>query len=184
MMEKDSLQSAWNTPRDSESTTVTELKSFLQENRHPVLNKMRRQLLIEVVAFTVLLFVYYDFFDGDRRPVYANLLLVATLLLVIVHNIFGYLSAKRPVHGQDLIHSLQRRVKSLRHYAIVSVVIRVLAVTCILLFFSSTIVFNAARYTILSAILLVFIVQLILLIRLWSGRIRNLRTTITLLRSS
>ncbi|WP_261387669.1 hypothetical protein [Chitinophaga pinensis] len=32
--------------------------------------KMRRQLLMETIAFILFLIVYYDFFDGDKKPVY------------------------------------------------------------------------------------------------------------------
>ena len=89
-MEQDALKSAWQS-MDANRKTNTELSTMMRESSHPVLKQIRKQLILETIAFTALLFVYYDFFDGDRKPFYANMLLVMAMLFVIAHNIMGYI---------------------------------------------------------------------------------------------
>lgn len=83
-----------------------ELRKMLQENRHPVLKGIRLQMIIETTAWTIFLFVYYDMFDGHRKPLYLNALLVTAVLLLLLHSITGYLSAKNLVSGNNLKQSL------------------------------------------------------------------------------
>ena len=176
-MEQDTLKSMWkdmnNTPKDREA-----LRSMMLERKHPELKHIRRQLIIETVAFTAFLFVYYDFFDGDRKPFYANVLLLGAMLLVIVHNVAGYILTKRRIKDGNIKQSLENHLFKMKVYAVVSVASRVLAAGCLLLFFTSAITFNMGKYWLLAGVIAVFIVQISLLSRIWLTRIRQMKDTV------
>jgi hypothetical protein len=176
-MEQDALKSAWQEMATNRKSDM-ELSSMMRENTHPVLKRIRKQLIIETLAFTAFLFVYYDFFDGDRKPFYANMLLVSAILFVLLHNIMGYVLTKRPVNGDSIKQLLTNQLLKMKTYATVSVAGRILTACCLLLFFTSVITFNAGKYWLLAAIILLFIIQIVLLSGIWMKRIRQMKSTI------
>ena len=175
-MEQDALKSAWQGIVGIPKTN-TEVKLMMQESAHPVLKRIRKQLIIETIAFTVFLFVYYDFFDGDRKPLYANVLLVAAVLFNIVHNIMGYVLTKSGVKGNNIKQLLEAHLSKMKVYAAVSVACRVLVAGCLLLFFALVITFNSNKYWILAVTILVFFMQIVLLSGIWANRIRQMKKT-------
>ena len=177
-MDQDALLSAWRAVHTAPKNNL-ELKSMVQERRHPLLKRIRRQLLIEILAFTAFLFLYYDFFDGNKKAVYINALLVAAILLVIAHNIVGYLMTKRRMKGDNIIQSLEEHLLKMKRYATASLVIRALMTGCLLLFFTSAITFNTNKYWILIVVIVVLIVQLALLSGVWFKRIRQIKKIIS-----
>jgi len=176
-MEEDALKSAWQ-GMDANRKTNKELSSMMQESAHPVLKSIRKQLILETVAFTAFLFVYYNAFDGDRKPFYANMLLVMAMLFTILHNIMGYILTKRPVKGNTIKQSLNNQLLKIKTFAGVSVAGRVMTATCLLLFFTSVITFNAGKYWMLVAIILIFVIQIIVLSGIWMKRVRQMKSTI------
>ena len=176
-MEQDAFKSAWQ-GMDANRKSNMELSSMMRESTHPVLKRIRKQLILETLSFTALLFVYYDFFDGDRKPFYANMLLVGAILFVLLHNIVGYVLTKRPVNGNSIKQSLDNQLLKIKTYAAVSVASRVLTAGCLLLFFTSVITFTANKYWILAALILVFVIQIALLSGIWTKRIRQMKETI------
>lgn len=173
-MELNDLKSNWkNLSSDTKPTEA--LRQMIQKKGHPVLKGIRRQLSIETAIFTIFILVYYSGFDGSQKPFYANFLLVAAMLLVIVHNILGYLSAQNIVAGSDLKESLENYLAKVGRYAIISVASRVTASVCLILFFSSTVAFSGSRYLLLLGVLLIISVQVFLLSMIWKKRIRSLK---------
>lgn len=175
-MATDPLQSAWQ-QIPAETTNSKAIKSMIQTGNHPVLKGIRRQLIIETAAFAALLVVYYDIFDGDRKPFIANVLLVAGLVLSIVHNLIGYRLTGSRLQGDTLIASVQKQLAKLKRYAVLSVLSRGLAGVCLLLFFSMAITYTTSKYWILAGIVLFFAIQLFVLYRLWTRRIGKLQQT-------
>lgn len=176
-MENDALKSAWQhtgTPLKS----TTDLKSAMKESNHPVLKGIRRQLIFETVGFTLFLLVYYDFFDGDRKPLYANLVLAGAMLLVIGHNIIGYRLAGRGIKDSDIRQSLEERLSGIKAYAIASIATRVLVMTCLCIFFTSVVRLDTQRYQLLALIAVIFAIQIALLSRIWWKRIKRLKEVI------
>ncbi|MEO6733870.1 MAG: hypothetical protein ABIN01_21780 [Ferruginibacter sp.] len=176
-MELDQFKSAWQGMGGEHKNTAA-LKKMLSENKHPVLKGIRLQMIIEITAWTFFLFVYYDMFDGDRRPFYVNALLVAAVILLVMHSVMGYLSAKNIVNGNDLKQSLLNYLSKVKIYALVSVVSRVCVVICVLVFFIATIHFTPAKYLLLAGILLIIPLQVFLLVRIWGSRIKKIRAAI------
>lgn len=176
-MELDTLKSAWQ-DMGGENKNSAALKKMLSENRHPVLKGIRLQMIIEITTWTFFLFVYYDIFDGDRRPFYVNALLVAAVLLLLIHSVMGYLSAKNLVNGTNLKQSLVNYLSKIKLYAMVSVASRVFTIVCLLIFFIATIQFTTNKYFLLAGIALIIPVQIFLLSRIWGNRIKKLKAAI------
>ncbi len=183
MMELDDFKSDWKNVA-SDARPTEDLRRMMQQNSHPVLKGIRRQLLIETTLFTIFLLAYYNGFDGDQKPLYANILLVATVLLVIIHNILGYRAAQNIVAGADLIISIKNYLAKVRKYAIVSVASRVAAFACLIAFFGSTVSFSGDRWLFLLGALVVVCVQIFSLSMVWKKRIGSLETILNQLGES
>lgn len=176
-MEDDTLKLAWQDMK-AMPKSYAELKSIVQEGKHPALKRIRKQLILETLCFSIFLFVYYDFFDGDRKSLYANVLIVTAVLLIIMHNITGYILTRRHIKGDNLKQLLENHLLKIKVYALVSIASRVLAAICLLIFFASVIIVNEARYWLLAGVILIFIIQVALLSRIWIGRIRQIKETV------
>lgn len=147
---------------------------MLSENKHPVLKDIRKQLTIEIIGWGIFLLCYYSMFDGDKKPVWINILLVLSILLPITHNLMGYRSAKYLVQGTNIHESLKNYLSKVKIYAIISIISRQIYLTGLLLFFTYGLSFNRSRYILLVAVLLIFLIQLIISCRIWAKRLKSL----------
>lgn len=176
-MEHDQLKSAWKDIA-GENKNTEELRLMIRENRHPILKGIRLQMIIETTAWTFFLFVYYDMFDGNRKPFYLNLLLVAAVLLLLMHSMMGYLSVKKLVKGINLKESLLNYLSKIKVYAVISITARVFTIICLLFFFIATIKFTPNKYMLLAGILLIIPLQVFFLSRIWTNRIKKIKVAI------
>lgn len=181
-MENDSLKSAWRRMA-TEDKSHMELKTIIKERSHFFLKRIRRQFVIETIAMVIFLIVYYDFFDGDQKPLYVNILLVAALLFMIIHNIVGYMQMRLRFRGENIEKLLNDRLHKMKVHAITSGILRLLMVCSFLLFFLSVIKFTQGKYWIFTAVILVFLVQIAVFIQIWRVRIRRMKETINNLRA-
>ncbi|WP_316819199.1 hypothetical protein [Pedobacter nyackensis] len=172
-MEFNELKSTWNALKTPEVST-TEIQSMLSENRHPVLKDIRKQLTIEIIGWGIFLACYYSMFDGDKKPVWINVLLCLSILIPIIHNLMGYRFAKYLVQGTSIQESLKNYLSKVKVYAIVSVVSRQIYLLGLLFFFTYSINFNAGKYTLLGVIGLVFLIQFVIICRIWVKRLKSL----------
>lgn len=170
----DPLKEAWK-GADNNKKSTTDLKEMLKENKHPVLKKIRRQMIVEIVMFSIFAVVYYDFFDGHQKPLYANAILVASLLLVICHNLVGYFNAKSSVKGNNLRVSLEKYEHQLKRFAVFSVLSRVIYTAGLIIYFAGVV---DARLWAIIALLALVGVQVAILVRMWRNRIRAIKTTV------
>ena len=172
-MELNDLKSGWqNAGGDFKSEA--DLQGMTKIVNHPSIKKIRRKLIIETIALLFFLFIYYDWFDGDKKPFYANLALVVGLLLYIFNDVIGYISIIRPIRGTNLKLSLKNYLMRIKRLSIFSVIITFLYSISIIIFFTSVITFTKEK-----GLMLVFssvvVVQLILLsFRMWTKWIKNL----------
>ena len=170
----DPLKEAWKGAGTSTKSTA-DIKEMLKENKHPVLKKIRRQMIIEIVMFSVFGLIYYDAFDGHQKPLYANVILVASLLLVIFHNLIGYFNAKRSVKGDNLRVSLEKYEHQLKVFAFFSVLSRVIYTAGLAIFFTSPVISRLWPVLLLLALVAL---QVIIVARMWRNRIRAIHTTV------
>ncbi len=173
-MELNDLKSDWKSAT-THPTSADALRRMVQEGNHPVLRGIKWQLIIETVLFSVLLVGYYDGFDGDQKPLYVNVVLVLGVVLVLAHNVLGYLSARNLIVGADLRASIGNYLAQIKSYAIVSVLSRVAAFVCLMVFFLSTVDFSGNDLILTCSVLaLIVAVQVFFLLQLWNKRIRSL----------
>lgn len=176
-MEIDDLKSDWNTIKPTPKSEET-LLLMLQENKHPVLKSIRKQIVFEVLAWFFFLMVYYSMFDGAEKPLWVNLVFTGTLLLPITHSIYGYYYNKYLVNGSNIKMALDQLYNRLKNYALFSVVGRIGFICGLLLFFTYNIDFTATKYYSLAVIVIVFLIQMFVLYRIWNKRLKRIRDTI------
>lgn len=170
----DPLKEAWKGAGNSTKTTE-DLREMLRRNRHPVLKSIKLQMIIEIIGFTVFGLVFYDFFDGHEKPLYAIIILVASLLLVIFHNLIGYFNAKRSVRGENLRVSLEKYEEELKTFAFISVLSRVIYTAGLTIYFVWPHYMNLWPMLLLLALV---VAQVIIVARMWGKRIRAINTTV------
>lgn len=176
-MEIDDLKSDWNAVQPILKTDEAML-ALLQENKHPVLKSIRKQIVIEVIAWSLFLMVYYSMFDGATKPFWLNLVLVISLVLPIFHSLYGYHYNKYLTDGSNVKTALERLYNSLKKYAFIAIMSRIGFVCGLLLFFSYNIHFTVAKYFLLGFILVVFLIQLFVLYQIWNKRLSELKSMI------
>jgi hypothetical protein len=176
-MELEQLKSDWkniNTPEKE----VPQLKMMLSENKHPVLKDIRRQLTIELFGSSAFLLCYYTMFDGHEKPLMINLLLVASIMASLVHNVSGYNLSKNLLKEGSLVVSLQYYLVKMKKYAFLSVLSRAVFTSGLLAFFCYNISFTPVKYYLLAGCISLIPIQIIILSFIWSKRIRVLKSSI------
>ncbi|SIN74602.1 hypothetical protein [Chitinophaga niabensis] len=170
----DPLKEAWKNAGNNTKSTA-EMKEMLKENKHPVLRKIRIQMIVEIVGFTAFGLVFYDFFDGHKKPLYVIIILVASLLLVIFHNLIGYFNTKRSARGDNLRVSLEKYEQELKTFALISILSRVIYTAGTIIYFAWP--FYIKLWPMLLLLALV-VAQVIIVARLWRNRIRAIDATV------
>ncbi len=158
--------------------STTEIQVMLSENKHPILKDIRKQLTIEIIVWCTFLTCYYSMFDGDRKPVWINILLILSILLPIIHNLMGYHFAKYLVQGANIQESLKNYLSKVKIYAIISITSRQIYLTGLILFFTYGLNFNTSKYITLAVIGLIVLVQFLILCRIWGKRLKNLKNSL------
>ncbi|PXY46308.1 hypothetical protein [Flavobacterium hydrophilum] len=173
-MELNDLKSDWkNAGEDFKSEA--DLRLMTKIVNHPSIKKIRTKLIIEVIVLSFFLFIYYDWFDGDKKPFYANLSLVVGLLLYIFNDVIGYISITRPIREANLKLSLQNYLMRIKLLSISSVIITSLYSISIVIFFTSIINFTKEKGLILIFSVVVAIQFILLSLRMWTKWIKNLK---------
>ena len=173
-MELNDLKSGWQ-HAGGDFKSEADLQRMTRIVNHPSIKKIRTKLIIETIVLLFFLFIYYDWFDGDKKPFYANLALVIGLLLYIFNDIIGYISITSPIRGANLKLSIQNYLTRIKRLSISSIIITFLYSISIIIFFTSVITFTKEK-----GLMLVFstvvVFQLILLsFRMWTKWIKNLK---------
>ncbi|QJB35087.1 hypothetical protein HF329_28795 [Chitinophaga oryzae] len=179
-MTNDPLKAAW---QQAKLPARSDLSALLRtRGGHPVMSRIRRQLILEGGCYVLFLLVYYDFFDGHTRPLYLNIILVLSVACMLVQHINGYLLAAGRLKAPDILQSLQLKVRQLQQYAWLSVGSRVLGWGGILLFFCSGINWTTPKYWLLAGITIAIVIQMVLLWQLWQRRINRINDTLLALK--
>ena len=179
-MELEQLRAAWNDIQTPAKTTE-EILLMLKENKHPVLKGIRRQFTFEIIYLSVFLLCYYTMLDGDKKPVFINLILIACVIFPLIHSIMGYRFSKYLVNGVTIKQSIEKYLAKVKIYAVVSIVSRLSYATGLLLFLTYGLNFNTSKYYLSMAIIIIcLIIQIALLCRLWAKRLKKLKDAVML----
>lgn len=172
-MELNDIKTIWDTvksPRVSEQ----EIRAMASEKIHPVLSSIRKQLTIEIIVWTFFLICYYSMFDGDKKTLWLNIILILSVLISIVHNLMGYHIFKYPVQGTNIRESLDQYQAKVKMYAIFSIITRQIYLIGFLLFFIYGLSFTPGKYIALAIICSIFVLQLFTSYRIWVRRVKVL----------
>lgn len=163
--------------RGEENLPKEGLRKMLQTRNHPVLKRIRRQLIFESLLWTLFLIVFYDFFDGHLKPPVWNGLLALSVILILIHNLLGYRLAKSPVSGGNLKRSLENYLRRMRRYATISIVSRATAIVFVMLFFTSAT--GPGKFWISMAALVALVaMQVYALSAIWRSRIKRINNSL------
>jgi hypothetical protein len=179
-MELEDLKDGWNSVV-LQPKTANELRLMLKENKHPILKRIRRKIIIETVGWSAFLLCYYTMFDGDTKPLIANIILIVSILAALLHNIAGYDFSKNLVADADIKTAMQVYIKKMKHHVIVNILLRVIFISGLLTFFCWNVTMDLRRYLLLGAGIALLIAQLVMLNNIWAERIRSLSRSITVL---
>lgn len=172
-MELDNLKSAWQ-HAGGHRKNENELNQMTKLVNHPSLKRIKTKLIVETIALTFFLIVYYDWFDGNKKSFFANAVLVIGLSLYIINDIVGYVSIARPVWGSDLKASIRNYVARLKRFAILSLFVSVLYSVSLTVYFTSVINFTKEKRLILAGIVVVLLVLFRISFKKWNQRIKAL----------
>tara|TARA_R110001599_G_scaffold43925_2_gene131136 strand:+ start:4323 stop:4880 length:558 start_codon:yes stop_codon:yes gene_type:complete len=176
-MELDKLKSTW----DQSSTgkkSQNELLIMTKVKNHPTIKKMKLKFLIEAILLIVFIAVYYDGFDGETKPLWANLLLIGATSLYIFVRFVGWLVLRNPINGDNLKQSLFNFQSKLKQITIAIVLTSFLFGCAVISFFSSSIDFTKEKYTAFAFMLFSLILLVYLSSRNWNKRISKIKTNL------
>jgi len=173
-MDLNELKSGWQKAGGA-FKSETDLRRMTRIINHPSIKKIRTRLGIEIIALLFILFIYYDWFDGDKKPFYANLALVAGLLLYIVNNIIGFIWILKPVRKMNLKDGVEEYLIRVKRLSVFSVIVAFLYSISILIFFASTINFTKEKGLVLVFSSVIMFQLILLSFHVWRKRINRLK---------
>jgi hypothetical protein len=173
-MELTDLKTEWQSA-DVLFKSEADLLKMTRIKNHPSLKKIRTKLIVETLSFVLFLTVYYDWFDGDRKPLYANALLVGSLLLYIIDDVIGYIAIVKKINGSGLKISLEKYLARIKQLAAFSLICSILYGLSLLTYFSSVIHFTREKSFLLLGLLIVLVQMVLWSQRIWSRWIKSLQ---------
>lgn len=176
-MENDELKSLWKdlkTPKKDEN----ELSTMLKEQNHPVLRSIRRQAIFEFLALAAFLFCYYTMFDGNKKPLLINLILVFAITFNMLNHLKIYRLQQNFRGGSNLLNDVSSFAKKLKTSQIQTIMSKVILTIGMILFFTDGIELNEKKWYAIAFIVVIFILQLLLLNKIWQKRIAQIKLNI------
>jgi len=176
-MELDNLKASWQQAAGAVKTEA-DLHRMTRILHHPSIKKIRTKLIVETIGLLFFLVIYYDWFDGDKKPLYANIALVAGILLYIFNDVIGFLSLTAPIRSTNLKQSIRNYLGRIIRLSISSVLITILYSVSLIIFFTSVITFTKEKGLIVIFGSIVTVQLLLLSARIWQKRIKKLKSQV------
>ncbi|MEO8108525.1 MAG: hypothetical protein ABI594_00760 [Ginsengibacter sp.] len=173
-MELNDLKSGWQNAGKA-FKNETDLLNMTKIANHPALKKIRTKLIAESIFLLLFLIIYYDWFDGDRKPFYANVVLITGLLLYVANDVIGYVSIAKPILGLNLKLSVTNYFARIKRLAIFSLVFSFLYSISLIIFFTSVIHFTREKRLLLVAMAVILFQLMFWSYRVWTKRIKSLK---------
>ena len=156
---------------------ISELEMMTKMSNHPKIKRIRIKLTIEIILLAAFIIFYNNLFDGENKPLWITVLLVASALLFILNDVLGYVNVVNPFKEITLKHSLNHYFFKLKRLAFFSILSSLLFGTSVIMFFTFTIDFNSRKYMILAGMILTMLAMVFLSYRNWTQRIAQVRST-------
>lgn len=171
------IQTNWKQV-DSSQKSQADLQLMTCLKHHPQFKRMRIKFAIEIVLFFFFLSIYYDWFDGHTKPLWAHVLLVGTTAFMILIDITGWVVLRHPIRGDDLKNSLGNFLDRLKQIRVFSLMVSVIHTLSVLLYFGSSATMTPAKYIGLGAVLLFLALATTVSARNWTYKIGRIEETI------
>lgn len=171
-MNLDDLKSGWQQAGEPKPDDV--LRKMM--TKHPAIRRIRVKLVIESVALAALLALYYDAFDGDRKPLYANLLLIISALCYLLTDLAGLFALAPPDTGNGLRDGVEKYLRSLARLSRFAQISAFLYAAGLLAFFASVIPEEKTGFLLLAGVFL--FIPFLLSARQWNRHLEQVRTTL------
>ena len=178
-MDLDALKSEWKNLGEENPKQQEQIRKMAEKGGFRFIKHIKRRLWIEASAMFLLLFVYFDWFDGHLKPVWVNVLLGCSLVLLIGHDLLLYRTVNLHLQGVSLKQSLYRLLSDLRFHAIIATGFIGLFYVAFISFMTINIDFTQAKLMMLSVILLISGVGLWMTGKWWQKRIWNVKECIS-----
>ncbi len=176
-MEFDDLKSNWK-KAGAGIKDQDELLMMTKIKNHPHIKRIKIKFLIEAILLITFLVLYYDGFDGATKPLWANILLIASTFTYIIVRFMGWLALRNPVKGDNLKKSLLRFSHQLKQIAFSVLVSSLLFGSAIIAFFTSSIDFTKEKYFLLAGMIITLLCLVYLSLRNWLQRIEKIKVTL------
>ena len=173
-MELNDLKSGWQNAGGAFKNEA-DLQRMTEVTNLPSLKRIRTRLIVETIGLVLFLFIYCDWFDGDKKPFYANLVLVIGIMLYIFNDVIGYISIARPVMETNLKLSIQNYLIKIKRLSVFSLLVSFLYSVSIIIFFTSVINFTKEKGLILVGVIIVLFQMIFLSFKMWTKWIKNLK---------
>ncbi|WP_114783197.1 hypothetical protein [Botryobacter ruber] len=175
-MELDDLKTNWQ-KAGAAAGAADKLTQIIKTGKHlTVVRKVRLKLLTEAVFMVLLLFFFYDIFDGDQKPAYASIALVVGALFYFLSNLLGYFTLLQVVREQQILTSLQQLLNALKRMKVFSLAAMLLFSLSLLVFFTSAVELTLKKWLMVAAFGCFVGIQAFFSMRMWNnwiGRIRQ-----------
>lgn len=171
------LESNWN-QLEPEKKSREELDMMTKIKNHPKIKRARLQFLIELIAITAFLILYYDGFDGNSKPLWVNIVLVLSALSYIFSRCTAWVIIRNPISGDNIKKSLYNFSKKLKQMIVLVVLTSLLFGLTVISFFASSIELNGSKYMVLIGMILLLLLMTYWSSRHWHMRIKNINKTL------
>ena len=181
-MELEEFKKEWQNIK-TPNATPDQLKAMTLEKNRPVLNGIKKQFSLELIGWSVFLIVCFTGLDANQKPLLSNAILIISVVLPMILNIYGYRLSRELIEGSDISSSLQNRIASLSRFVVASILLRILLIVGVGYFFTASIYIDQHKLILLGAGSIFVAFLLYLLVRIWIKRISKLKETLILLKA-
>ncbi|MCX2742726.1 hypothetical protein OO013_02550 [Mangrovivirga sp. M17] len=155
------------------------IKAMTTLRSHPQLNRLKIKFIIEIVAISLFVALYYDAFDGHQKPLILNILLIFFALAYIFSDLAGMYNLYNPVHKGSLVQSLLIFANKIKFYGILNTVSSFLFGLSVITFFVQGVELNTIKILFITGFLIFLIIMTFIAWKLWMKRIRSIERVIT-----
>ena len=176
-MDMNELKSTWQSA-DNPKRSEKELAVMTTVRKHQQLRRIQLKLAIESTFLIVFLSTYYDALDGDRRPLWLNVVFLGSVLLYILNDVAGFINITRLTQGATILDALKSLVLRLRRLKVFSLFTSTLFGLSLIAFLSSGINFTALKLGVLAGLVATMVGLMYVSHRVWNQWIARISASI------
>src|SRR5690554_6106105 len=106
-MELHELKNLWKSD-GTPHKTQEEIAVLMHAKSHPVFRSVRRQIIVEALAWAAFLLFGYSAFDANTKPLWVGLMLALPVVATLTHHLIGFFwMVSAPAESIPLCESLR-----------------------------------------------------------------------------